>query len=97
MNNLENKLNKAIEGWNYLWNLLGKEAKRDKIKAEILAVLYRYQVELDATKYKLENIENKIKKSVLSDEDKEIIDAALSMHISNFQAIALTIENLLKN
>jgi len=97
LNNLENKLNKAIEGWNYLWNLLGKEAKRDKIKAEILAVLYRYQVELDATKYKLENIENKIKKSVLSDEDKEIIDAALSMHISNFQAIALTIENLLKN
>ncbi len=97
MSNLENKLNKAIEGWNYLWNLLGKEAKRDKIKAEILAVLYRYQVELDATKYKLENIENKIKKSVLSDEDKEIIDAALSMHISNFQAIALTIENLLKN
>lgn len=97
MNNLENKLNKAIEGWNYLWNLLEKEAKRDKVKAGILAVFYRYQVELDATKYKLENIENKIKKLELSDEDKEIIDDALSMHISNFQAIALTVENMLRD
>ncbi len=95
MSNLENKLNKAKEGWNYLWKLLEKEAKRDKVKTDILAVFYKYQVELDATKHKLENIENKIQDWNLSEEDKEVLNDALSMHISNFQAIALTIENLL--
>lgn len=42
-------------------------------------------------------IEKKIKDSKLSIEDQELLDDALSMHITNFQAIALTIENLLKN
>lgn len=97
MSDLESKLNKAKEGWNYLWNLLEKEAIRGKIKEDVLAVFYKYQVELDATKYKLENIENKIKSSRLSLEDQELLDDALSMHITNFQAIALTIENLLKS
>ena len=96
MSNLEDKLNKAKEGWNYLWNLLEKEAIRGKVKKEVLAVLYQYQVELYSTKYKLDYIENKIKDPKLSNEDKEILHDALSMHITNFQAIAFTIENLLK-
>ena len=60
MSNLENKLNKAREGWSYLWNLLEKEAVRDKVKTGVLAVLYKYQVELYSTKYKLDFIEKKI-------------------------------------
>ena len=96
MNDLENKSNKAKEGWNYLWNLLEKEAIRDKVKTEILAILYKYQVELHSTKYKLEFIEKKIKDSKLSNEDQEILHDALSMHITSFQAIAFTIENLLR-
>ena len=96
MSSLENKLNKAKEGWNYLWNLLEKESVRGQLKTEILALLYRYQVELYSTKYKLDNIEEKIKSSTLSSEDRELVSDALSIHISNFQAIALTIENLLR-
>ena len=97
MDNLKDKLNKAREGWNYLWNLLKKEAVRDKVKTEVLAVLYKYQVELHSTKYKLDFIEKKIKDSKLSNEEQETVNDALSMHITNFQAIALTIENLLKS
>ena len=95
MNDLKDKLNKAKAGWSYLWSLLEKEAKREKVKAKVLTEFYKYQVELYSTKYKLDFIEKQIKLSDLSKEEHQIIDEALSMHISNFQAIAFTIENLL--
>lgn len=96
MSDLNEKLKKAKSGWTYLWNLLEKEAVREKISTEALAELFKYQVELYSTKYKLENIENKIKKEKLSKDDKESISDVLSMHITNFQSIAFVIERLLK-
>ncbi len=94
---MEDKLKKAKAGWNYLWNLLEKETKKDNIKAMVLHVLYQYQVELDATNYKLENIERRIKDLNLSTDDIDSLNDAISMHITNFQAIAFSIENLLKS
>ena len=92
---MHNKLKTAKAGWSYLWNLLEKEIKREDLLPEVLMQFYKYQVELDSTKHILELFEEKLK-SNLSKNDEESISDALSRHISNFQAIALSIENLLR-
>ena len=60
--------------------------------------LYKYQVDLESAKYILELFEEKFKIiTLLGDDDKEALGDAISRHINNFQAIALTIENLLRS
>ncbi|MBI2996138.1 MAG: hypothetical protein HYY52_05465 [Candidatus Melainabacteria bacterium] len=90
------RLERAKAGWNYLWNLLENEVKNQNISKEILMVLYRYQVELDTDRHLLELYEIKLKNIDPSEEDKETISDGLSRYVSKFQAIALTIENLLR-
>lgn len=97
MNDLKDKLNRAKVGWSYLWKLLEKEVKRENLKQEVLMVFYRYQVELESAKYKLELYEKKLESINLSEEDKEIVSEGLARYLSTFQAIALSIENLLAN
>ena len=58
--------------------------------------LYRYQVEVDTDKHMLELYEKKLENISLSTEDKEIVNDGLSRYLSTFQAIALSIENLLR-
>lgn len=97
MHNLRDKLKIAKAGWSYLWNLLEKEVQKENLPTEILMQFYKYQVDLESAKYILELFEEKLKNiSLLNDDDKEALSDAISRHISNFQAIAFSIENLLR-
>ncbi len=96
MNDLKKKLARAKAGWNYLWNVLEHEVKNPTINKQVLSELYRYQVEVDTDKHMLELYEKKLENINLSKEDEEIVNDGLSRYISTFQAIALSIENLLR-
>ena len=89
-------LKKAKSGWSYLWNLLEEEVQRKNIKPDVLMELYRYQIVLDSTKHILDLFEEELKDKDLPKEEQERINDALSRHITNFQAIAFSIENLLR-
>ena len=96
LNELKDKLSKAKAGWNYLWKLLEKEVKRVNLSTEVLTELYRYQVELDTDKHLLELYEKKLASVTFSAEDEEIVREGLPRYLSKFQAIAFSIENLLR-
>ena len=96
MSTLHAILKKAKSGWSYLWNLLKKEVQRKNIKPDVLMELYRYQIVLDSTKHILDLFEEELKDKDLPKEEQERINDALSRHITNFQAIAFSIENLLR-
>lgn len=95
MNNL-NKLKKANEGWLYLWRLLEKEVVQSYPNKRVLAVLYKYQVELYSIKFKLKKIESVLNEFSLDKPEEEKISEALSLHIATFQSMAISIENLLE-
>lgn len=93
---LKDKLSRAKAGWNYLWKLLEEEVKKENIKQEVLMELYRYQVELDTDKHVLELYEKKLASVAFSREDEEIVREGLPRYLSKFQAMAFSIENLLR-
>ena len=96
LSELKEKLKQAKAGWNYLWNLLEKETKRQNFTEGVLMELYRCQVELESARHKLKNYEKKLENINLTKEDEDIVREGLANYMSTFQAMAFSIENLLR-
>ena len=95
---LKSKLRKVKISWQYVWDLLDKLLKENP-DYYLKELLFMYQVELDSHLRKIEVLEQKIKYEPIKLNEEEIFsaDQLLSWMITDHQAKAIFIDNLLKS
>ena len=98
--NLKSSLNKGRQSWHYVWNLIDKILNTSKdLPYHIKNYLFQCQVFLDSNEKlldKYETIINELKENSLTNDEYENISQVLRSLITDHQAKAISIDNILR-
>jgi len=99
--NLKSSLKKGRQSWHYVWNLIDKVLSAyDDIPYYVKNYLFQCQVLLDSNEKlmdKYETIINELREDSLASDEYENISQVLRSLITDHQAKAISIDNILKN
>ena len=97
--NLKSSLNKGRQSWHYVWNLIDKILNTNKdLPYYIKNYLFQCQVFLDSNEKLLDKYEiiiNELKENSLTNDEFENINQVLNSLITDHQAKAMSIDNIL--
>ena len=98
--NLKSSLNKGRQSWHYVWNLIDKILNTNKdLPYHVKNYLFQCQVFLDSNESlldKYETIINELKENLLTNDEYEDISQVLKSLITDHQAKAISIDNILR-
>ena len=98
--NLKSSLNKGRQSWHYVWNLIDKVLSTYKnMPYHAKNYLFQCQVLLDSNEKlldKYETIINELREDLLTSDEYENISQILRSLITDHQAKAISIDNILK-
>ena len=98
--NLKSSLNKGRQSWHYVWNLINKVLDTSSELSYIIKnYLFQCQVFLDSNEKLLDKYEiiiNELKEDSLSSDEYENIGQVLRSIITDHQAKAISIDNILR-
>ena len=99
--NLKSSLNKGRKSWYYVWNLIDKVLSTyNDISYHIKNYLFQCQVLLNSNEKlldKYETIINELKEDLLTNDEYENIGQVLRSLITDHQAKAILIDNILRS
>lgn len=99
--NLKSSLHKGRQSWRYVWNLIDKVLNaRQDLPYHTKNYLFQCQVLLDSNEKLLDKYEitiNEIKEGSLTNDEYENISQVLRSLITDHQAKAISIDNILRN
>lgn len=99
--NLKSNLNKGRQSWHYVWNLINKVLSTyEDMPYYTKNYLFQCQVLLDSNEKLLDKYEiiiNELKESLLTSDEYENISQVLRSLITDHQAKAISIDNILRN
>ena len=98
--NLKSTLNKGRQSWHYVWNLIDKVLSTyDDMPYHTKNYLFQCQVLLDSNEKlldKYETVINELKEDLLTNDEYENISQVLRSLITDHQAKAISIDNILR-
>ncbi len=98
--NLKSSLSKGRQSWHYVWNLIDKILKNNQdLPYHTKNYLFQCQVFLDSNESlldKYETIVNELKEGSLTNDEYENISQVLRSLITDHQAKAISIDNILR-